>query len=143
MKLIPLYITTGGIVLLSLLLSSCRKEAGEGGNSSIFGKVNKDIRVVLTNPATTQSTVLAADQDVYIVYGDHTSPDDRIQTNYEGEFEFRNLRPGKYTLYTFSKDTNAVSVPWDEDHMPIRLEMEISDKKQELDAGTLTIYDVE
>lgn len=143
MKLIPLYITTGGIVLLSLLLSSCRKEAGEGGNSSIFGKVNKDIRVVLTNPATTQSTVLAADQDVYIVYGDHTSPDDRIQTNYEGEFEFRNLRPGKYTLYTFSKDTNAVSVPWDEDHMPIRLEMEILDKKQELDAGTLTIYDVE
>ena len=143
MKLIPLYIIMGGIVLLSLLLSSCRKEASEGGNSSIFGKVNKDIRVVLTNPATTQSTVLAADQDVYIVYGDHTSPDDRIQTNYEGEFEFRNLRPGKYTLYTFSKDTNAVSVPWDEDHMPIRLEMEISDKKQELDAGTLTIYDVE
>lgn len=131
------------VFCLSTMLAACKKEAGEGGNSSISGKVEKDIRVVLTNPATTQSTVIAADQDVYIVYGDHTSPDDRIQTNYEGEFEFRNLRPGNYTIYTFSKDTNAVAVPWDEDHMPIRVELEISDKKQELDAGTLTVYDVE
>ena len=126
-----------------VLAAGCKKEAGEGGNSTIFGKVNKDIRVVLTNPATTQSTVIAADQDVYIVYGDHTSPDDRIQSNYKGEFEFRNLRPGNYTIYTFSKDTNAVAVPWDEDHMPVTLKLEISDKKQELDAGTLTVYDVE
>lgn len=121
----------------------CKKEPGEGGNSAIYGKVDKDIRVVLTNPATTQSTVLAADQDVYIIYGDHTSPDDRVQTNYEGEFEFRNLRPGNYTIYTFSKDTNAVVVPWDEDHMPVALKLEVTDKKQDLDAGTLTIYDVE
>jgi hypothetical protein len=126
-----------------VLAVGCKKEAGEGGNSTIFGQVNKDIRVVLTNPATTQSTVIAADQDVYIVYGDHTSPDDRIQSNYKGEFEFRNLRPGNYTIYTFSKDTNAVAVPWDEDHMPVTLKLEISDRKQQLDAGTLTVYDVE
>ncbi|MFM9985680.1 MAG: hypothetical protein ACKVOK_10640 [Flavobacteriales bacterium] len=126
-----------------VLAAGCKKEAGEGGNSTIFGKVNKDIRVVLTNPATTQSTVIAADRDVYIVYGDHTSPGDRIQSNYNGEFEFRNLRPGNYTIYTFSKDTNAVAVPWDEDHMPITLSLEISEKKQDVDAGTLTIYDVE
>ena len=130
-----------GVVMVCV--ASCKKEAGEGGNSTIFGKIDKDIRVVLTNPATTQSTVIAADQDVYIIYGDHTSPDDRIQTNYNGEFEFRNLRPGNYTIYTFCKDTNAVVVPWDEDHMPISLSLEVSEKKQDVDAGTLTIYDVE
>ncbi len=129
--------------LVILVVASCKKEAGEGGNSTISGKVDKDIRIVLSNPATLQSTVLAADQDVYIIYGDHTSPDDRIQTNFDGEFEFRNLRPGNYTIYTFSKDTNAVAVPWDEDHMPVTLILEVSDKKQEVDAGTLTIYDVE
>lgn len=134
---------TCALILLLAFVVGCKKEAGEGGNSTIFGKIQKDIRIVLSNPATTQATVLAADQDVYIVYGDHTSPDDRIQTNFDGEFEFRNLRPGNYTIYTFSKDTNAVAVPWDEDHMPITLNIEISDKKQERDAGTLTIYDEE
>lgn len=132
-------------ILMSAIIAlvSCKKEAGEGGNCRVSGMIEKDIRIVLTNPATTQSTVLAADQDVYIVYGDHTSPDDRVQTNYEGAFEFRNLRPGKYTIYTFSKDTNAVAVPWDEDHMPVKLEFEIEERKEDFDAGTLTIYDVE
>ncbi|MFN0031344.1 MAG: hypothetical protein ACKVOR_04205 [Flavobacteriales bacterium] len=131
------------IILVCFAIAACKKEAGDGGNSSIKGRIDKDIRIVLTNPATTQATVRANDQDVYIIYGDHTSPDDRVQTNFSGEFEFLYLRPGKYTVYTFSKDTNTVDVAWDEDHMPVMLDVEIDEKKQELDAGTLTIYDVE
>jgi hypothetical protein len=123
------------------LLMSCKKQAGDGGNSTISGRVDKDIRLVLTNAATTQATVDAADRDVYIIYGDHTSPDDRVQTNYNGEFEFLNLRPGSYTIYTFSKDTNSVSVPWDEDHMPIKLLVEISEKKEDVTGNNMKIYD--
>ncbi|MBX7052237.1 MAG: hypothetical protein K1X54_09400 [Flavobacteriales bacterium] len=133
--------TTSGLLLLILALISCKKEAGDGGNSSIRGAVSKELRIVLTNPATKTGTYPAADQDVFIIYGDHISPDDRVQTNYDGEYEFMYLRPGKYKIYTFSEDTNSVAVTWDEKHMTILQEIEITDKKQDLEAEDMTIYE--
>jgi hypothetical protein len=129
------------VVIASLI--SCKKEAGDGGNSSVTGTITKDIRVILSNPATFQRTVPAADLDVYIVYGENISPDERVRTNFDGEFEFLYLRPGKYTVYAYSKDTNAVAVAWDEDHMTILREIEIEEKKQTVDIGDLRIYDTE
>lgn len=130
------------VLLLTLTaLASCKKEAGDGGNSSIAGKVNKELRVVLNNAATVVGTYPAADQDVYILYGDHVSPDDKIQANYNGEYEFLYLRPGKYKVYVFSKDTNTVAVPWDEDHMTVVQELEITEANQALVASDMTIYD--
>jgi hypothetical protein len=124
-----------------LTVVSCKKEAGEGGNSSIRGKIKREVRVVLDNPSTAIKTFPAADEDVYIIYGNHVSPDDRVQTNYMGEYEFLYLRPGKYKVYAFSKDTNAVAVPWDEDHMTVIREVEITDGKQQVSAADMTIYD--
>lgn len=128
------------IVLMSAL-AACKKEAGDGGNSSIKGKITRELRVVLNNPGTAVGTFPAADEDVYIIYGDHVSPDDRVQTNYDGEYEFLYLRPGKYKVYTFSKDTNSVAVPWDEDHMTVLREVEITDGNQRLDVADMIIYD--
>ncbi|MCC6599618.1 MAG: hypothetical protein IT223_02975 [Crocinitomicaceae bacterium] len=127
--------------LFLLVLASCKKDPGEGGNSSITGKVKKEVRVVLTNPATFQYSTPAADEDVFIVYGDHISPDDRVWTNYKGEYEFLNLRKGKYTVYVYSKDTTGIQGV-DPDRMVIKKEIEITDNKQELDIPVLTIYDV-
>jgi hypothetical protein len=124
-----------------LLLAGCTKEPGDGGNSSVKGVLEKEIRIVLSNPATYQFTVPAADEDVYIVYGDHLSPDDRIATNYNGEFEFLNLRKGKYTIYVYSKDTTGLSGV-DPDRMVIKHEVEITEKNQEITVPLLTIYDV-
>lgn len=126
---------------VSLFLITCKKYAGDGGNSSISGNVMKDIRVILANSATYQRTVPGADRNVFIIYGDHTSPDDNVDTNYDGEFEFRYLRPGKYTIYVYSKDTNAVAVAWDENHMLIKHEVEITEKKQNQEVSAMTIYD--
>ena len=123
------------------LLASCKKEAGDGGNSSIKGKITKELRVVLDNSGTAVRTFPAADEDVYIIYGDHVSPDDRVQSNYEGGYEFLYLRPGKYKVYAFSKDTNAVAVPWDEDHMTVLQELEITDGNQQVIADDMMIYD--
>jgi hypothetical protein len=122
-------------------LSSCEKEAGDGGNSSIKGKVAKELRVVLNNPGTAVGTFPAADHDVYIIYGDHVSPDDRVQTNYDGEYEFLYLRPGNYKVYVFSKDTNAVAVPWDEEHMTVLQELEITDTEQQVVANDMKVYE--
>jgi hypothetical protein len=124
-----------------LTIVSCKKEAGDGGNSSIKGRIKREVRIVLDNPSTAIQTFPAADEDVYIIYGNNVSPDDRVQTNYNGEYEFLYLRPGKYKVYAFSKDTNAVSVPWDEDHMTVLREVEITDSKQQVSAADMTIYD--
>jgi len=134
--------TTSFFVILTVFVfASCKKEAGDGGNSSIKGKVSREIRVVLNNPSTAIGNFPAADEDVYIIYGDHISPDDRVQTNYDGEYEFLYLRPGKYKVYAFSMDTNAVAVPWDEDHMTVLQELEITDGNQQVIADDMMIYD--
>ena len=102
--------------------------------------MNTNIRLVLTNPSTFQTSFPAADQDVFIVYGDNVSPDDRVYTNFDGEFEFQFLREGTYTIYTYSKDTTGTNGV-DPDRMAVVKEVEITDRKSTKDIGTFEIYD--
>jgi hypothetical protein len=130
------------LIVIGLVIAcvGCKVVPGEGGNSSIKGTVALEYRLVLTNPSTSQATVPAADEDVFIIYGDHTSPDERVNTNYNGEFEFRDLRPGDYTIYVYSRDTTGDPLAHPT-RMPITIAAEITDRKQAVDAGELTIYD--
>jgi hypothetical protein len=130
------------MVLIFSFLWGCKKDAGEGGNSSIKGRVVREFRTVLTNPASSNGIFPAADVDVFIRYGDHVSPDDRAYTNPNGEFEFLNLRPGNYTVFVYSKDTSTKATVWDEDHMPVIRATEISDKKQTVSLTEMRIYDL-
>ena len=128
------------LVLLAVLITSCSKGPGEGGNSSIVGKVSKDYRIVLTNPATYQYSAPALDETVFIIYGDNLSPNDNVETNYRGEFEFRNLRKGEYTIYVYSGDTTGLTT-YENNRMPIVETIEIEGRNEEVDMGTITIYD--
>jgi hypothetical protein len=49
------------VIAALLAFSSCKKEAGDGGNSSIKGKITKELRVVLDNSGTAVGTFPAAD----------------------------------------------------------------------------------
>jgi hypothetical protein len=129
------------VIFTISLLTSCKKEAGEGGLASIKGIVQTDLRLVPSNPVTFQYSRLGVDEEVYIIYGDNTGPDDRVWTNYKGEFEFRNLRPGDYKIYVYSRDTTG-SAQVNAERMPIVREVKIEDRKGEVDAGKITIYDV-
>jgi hypothetical protein len=122
------------------LLTACKKDAGAGGNSSIKGHVNIDYRITLENSNTYTNTVNGGDRDVYIVYGEHISPDDRAWTNKDGDFEFKYLRPGKYTLYTYSQDTTSTAVTWDENKLAVLKTVEIQDHNEQIDAGIFTVY---
>ena len=97
------------ILLLSVLfLWGCKKEPGVGGNASISGKV-----IVRKYNATFTSFLgeyPAQDHYVYIVYGEHSGYDSRIKTDYEGNYQFRFLYPGKYTVYTYSLDSTGQSL---------------------------------
>lgn len=127
-------------IAATVLIVSCKKDEGEGGYAAIKGVVNKDFRLIPSNSATYQYTVPGADEDVYIVYGDDVSPSDRIWTNYKGEFEFKNLRKGSYTVYVYSEDTTGQS-GIDPSRMVIKREVEISDRKESIDLGVITKYE--
>lgn len=127
---------------VALTLSACEKDPGEGGAGTISGNISKEVRVVLTNPATTLYTVPAADVDVFIVYGEHISPDDKIETDYKGDFQFRNLRKGKYTIYVYSNDTLGQNPPAiDPTKMVVLKEVELKNNEDHAEVSDLTIYE--
>ena len=88
------------VFLLTILIYSCRKVEGPGGSVTIKGIVierNHVGNAVFEYPA--------ADQDVYLIYGNENSfYDDDIKTSFDGSFEFRYLQKGDYQLFVYEED---------------------------------------
>src|SRR5512138_3078327 len=101
--LLPVLLLAAGLILFQ----SCSKDPGEGGSSSITGKVlvhkyNYDFTVLL-------DTYWAADEDIYIIYGEGVTYNDRLKTGPEGDFKFPYLRKGTYQVYVYSDDSTFTS----------------------------------
>ena len=95
--------TVLAILILSYTVLSCAKEAGDGGNSTIYGKITAyDYNAEFTQ---LKGIYPAADEDVFLIYGNDRSYSQRIRSNYDGVYEFKYLRPGDYTVYAYSKDS--------------------------------------
>jgi len=86
-----------------ILIASCSKGPGEGGKAAIQGK----IKAHNYDATFTQllATYYVGEQDVYLVYGDDPTYSGRVKTNYDGTYVFPYLRPGKYKVYAYTKDT--------------------------------------
>jgi hypothetical protein len=123
----------------ALLFSQCQKEAGDGGLATIKGVVTKEFRAVLNNPLNAVQ-LPAKDQEVYIVYGDNISPDDKIVTNYEGAFSFTGLRKGDYTIYTYSQDTAATATAV-LSNVAIIAKVKITERDQVKQIDPLVVYE--
>ncbi|HLO58326.1 MAG TPA: hypothetical protein VK179_06265 [Bacteroidales bacterium] len=82
---------------------SCEKEEGQGGTSSITGKVL--VKKYNSNFTTLIEQYYATDEDVFIVYGDDDVYGDKTTTNYNGAYRFDYLREGDYTIYAYSQDS--------------------------------------
>ncbi|MBT4774204.1 MAG: hypothetical protein HOH13_06505 [Crocinitomicaceae bacterium] len=119
-------------LFLFLLSLSCTKEEGVGGQASVSGKLQEHLFVGTLD----QGTIGAQGEDVYIIYGtDDGIFDDKVETGYSGDFEFNYLRPGNYTLYAFS---DCWSCSFGTDSV-VKLDFTISDKKEELSLGNITV----
>jgi len=95
--------------IITLTLFSCSKEEGEGGRSSITGKVH--MTDIDDGTGAIQGEYDAPEHDVYIIYGeDDNIYDDDVKTNYDGTFEFKNLREGTYRIYTYTQDLSEPSL---------------------------------
>lgn len=88
--------------IVSVANYSCKKDSGQGGRASIKGKVYA-LNYTSTLIGARDSGYIAG-QKVYISYGNDVAVDDNQDTNYDGSFEFTYLRPGKYKIYTLSKN---------------------------------------
>ena len=122
----------GIVIPIAIGINSCKKEAGEGGNSSIRGKVyatNYDKNMILISDSGYRG-----EEDVYIIYGGEFSYGDRQKSNYDGAFEFKYLRKGKYKVYVYSKSFITMSA----DSIALR-EVEITEKKQSIELADIRI----
>ena len=132
MKIIPKLFLA---FILSFSISGCQKNAGVGGDASIRGKVF--VRHYNTTFSTLISSYYGPDIYVYIIYGDDISYGDKTNTGFDGKFEFKYLRKGKYKLYVYSENYNFMT-GFIKDSAIVK-QVEITDKKQDVDAGTFEI----
>ncbi|HRH66435.1 MAG TPA: hypothetical protein PLU53_09065 [Bacteroidia bacterium] len=127
--------------LILLALASCSKDAGEGGTSTISGKVIVyDFDPGFNSP---QDTFPAKDEDVYIIYGaDHSTYDNDYKTSFDGSYEFKYLQKGQYKLFAYSKDSTGASngtVNGASPKVPVFVTVEITDKNQTVVAPDIII----
>jgi hypothetical protein len=129
----------------SVLIYSCAKGPGEGGKATIYGLLT--VQNYDATFTTVQATYPAQSENVYIVFGDDRTFSKSVKTNYDGTYEFPYLRPGKYTVFSYSKDTTkylngvpsqAGSVIASKTVEVIR-EVEISGKKDEVEVDEMVI----
>lgn len=117
-----------------LSFTACKKPEGEGGT----GRIKGTLLAEQWNATFTvkKAEFLAMDEWVYIVYGSDVSYGDRIRSSYNGEFEFKYLRAGKYKIYVYSKDKTLQSASGE---VAIVKEFTVTEDNT-TDAGVITIY---
>lgn len=114
---------------------SCQKPEGEGGKATIRGSIwTEDWNNTFT---VLQSEYPSADVDVYIIYGEDVSYSQRKRANYNGQYEFKYLRPGNYKIYVYSKDKNLQSPSG---QVAVIKEVKINNRKETVNVDTITIY---
>lgn len=89
------------IAFCLLLLPACKKEEGVGGKAEIHGIVMRQDRSA--SGAVDGDPYPYQEARVYIVYGDHDFYDDDVRTGPDGQYVFRWLRKGDYTIYTYGE----------------------------------------
>jgi hypothetical protein len=127
--------------LVVLLVSGCKKEEGEGGTSTITGKIIvHDFDQGFQNP-TPKLIYPASDEKAYIIYGeDKTAYDDDYNTSYDGTYEFKHLQKGKYKIFAYSKDSTGAKVGlvnFDAPKIPVIVNVEITSN-----GSTVTVPDI-
>jgi len=116
------------------LITSCKKQPGEGGFATIKG------RLYVKNYDPTFTVLLSEyylpGESVYIIYGDNNEVGDNVRTTNDGTFTFNYLRKGKYKVYAIGKDITkpALNVPKE-----TLVEIEIKERKEVVNLNDLVI----
>jgi len=124
------------LITICTLLIACEKGPGQGGKASIKGSIKvRDYNVSFT---VLNAEYPGADRNVFIIYGDDASHSDQIETSYDGVFEFKYLHIGKYTIFTYSKDSTLQSGSGE---IEVLQEVEIVDKKEIVEIPEFIVFE--
>lgn len=121
------------IAVWAVALISCEKEPGKGGNATLYGRVW--VRDYNTTFTALLDAYWAQNEDVFIVYGDEKGVSDRVRTSYNGSFQFKYLRPGKYTIFAYSKDSTLQTLA----EIPIIRTVVIGDNDKDVEVPQIDI----
>ena len=99
------------LVLLSAAAVSCNTGEGTGGTGAIEGTVYKVLHP--DDNYNLEVTIIAAKEDVFLVYGTQGFYGDDAETDHTGLYRFDYLRPGTYTVYAYTELASGerVAVP--------------------------------
>lgn len=95
------------LLVLAMFAASCNTGEGSGGTGSIEGTVYKVLHPD-DNYNLQIDTVFAAKEDVFLVYGTQQFYGDDKEADHTGFYQFKYLRPGTYTVFTFSEDEDEI-----------------------------------
>ncbi len=129
--------TSGWLLSTMLLFSliSCEKPAGLGGKAEIKGIVT--VKSYDAQFRVFQASYPAANENVYIIYGDNETNSDDVKTSYNGLFSFPYLSKGNYKIFVYSDDSLTGS-PSGKIHIEKKVNLNSNDEKHDL--GELVIY---
>ncbi|MBX7109160.1 MAG: hypothetical protein K1X61_10980 [Chitinophagales bacterium] len=92
----------------TIWMNGCTKGPGEGGTSTIKGKVFIND---YNGAGVLQSSYYAPEERVYLIFGDDDFYGLDTRTSYDGTYEFLYLKKGSYTVFAYSDcDTCASTV---------------------------------
>ena len=102
--------------VITLCFYSCEKPAGEGGTSEINGKVT--YFTISYNAQTSSNDTNyypKSGKDIFIIYSNNEDDlfDDKTETDWNGNFEFKYLRKGDYIIYTYVDSVVVNDVTYD------------------------------
>ncbi|MBL7765712.1 MAG: hypothetical protein JNJ58_06455 [Chitinophagaceae bacterium] len=87
------------LLLITIVFISCKKEAGFGGQGSIKGKV---YAYDYSPSGTLNSQAYVGGVNVYIAVTGSGNILKQVDSDYQGNYTFEELREGKYTLWVYS-----------------------------------------
>jgi hypothetical protein len=89
--------------LLTFIFIGCKKVEGPGGESTIKGTVM--LKVYDVDFKVLQRIVPAADENVYITFGNNDYIGDKAVSGSNGSFQFEYLQAGTYKVIIYSEDS--------------------------------------
>lgn len=81
-----------------------------------------------------QEYVPVVDERVFLIYGDEEFYSEDVRTDANGNFQFKNLLKGKYTIYVFSEENSSTS-----SIISQTASVEITKNKEVVNAGEIQI----
>ena len=119
------------LTVVAVSAFSCKKGPGQGGTSTIKGKI---YAMNYNGSGQLQGEYYAAEERVYLVFGDNDFYGLDTRTSYDGTYEFPYLLKGSYTVFAYSNCDTC-----DSGTVEVKLETEVTENHSTVELPDIVI----